>query len=94
MVDLKKVSYKSLKMKYPVHQVLCSCCDKPVPCPFCGQTELLRGWAVGDDTVALCYFCGTLFHTGTNEIFTVFDSDREVWGASAIAFVGYLSAIG
>ena len=92
-IELNKITLNEIneiKNSYPVQKINCNCCNKPIPCPFCGQIDLLRGWHINDETIALCYFCGVLFNAATNEIITEFVSDRRSWGARALASVGLL----
>lgn len=99
-LDIQKYVYKmqkhennrkditKIKTSFPVHSIICECCGDVIPCPICDRTDLLRGWNSSGRTIALCYYCGTLFYADNDEIISRFDGKREIWGARALTFIG------
>ncbi|MHA1755549.1 MAG: hypothetical protein ACTSVV_02180 [Promethearchaeota archaeon] len=81
MTKNKDFQRKVIQMNYPVHRIICQCCNEPIPCPNCGETDLLRGW----ERYAICYGCGAYFNFETGEIIEIFEGDRDFWGAMGLA---------
>ncbi|MFX0103456.1 MAG: hypothetical protein ACFFCS_28095 [Candidatus Hodarchaeota archaeon] len=77
-----------IKDKFPVSPIKCECCDESIPCPNCTKIDLLRGWGENDRTVALCYYCGTLFYADNGHIIDQLKGDRASWGAMALSIIG------
>jgi hypothetical protein len=87
--DSTPYSRKScIKNQFPVHTITCENHNRPIPCPFCGELDFLRGWDDDGRTLALCYFCGTVFYCDTNEIVDVLTDNPSRWAPRVIAIAG------
>lgn len=82
-----------IKRNFPVHYIMCDCCDRKISCPKCSQTELLRGLSSKNRTFALCYYCGTIFYCDNDEIIARLTDDRNFWGSEALCFIDLPSNI-
>ena len=59
------------------------------PCPVC-DNKMLRGWSVGERTIALCHDCGSLFWCDTGLVEHTFTGDKNFFAGQALIIVGEL----
>lgn len=74
-----------IKKDFPVHVITCECHNEPIPCPICEEIEFLRGWDDNGRTLAVCYFCGTVFYCDNDKIVTTFTDNPSRWAPRVIA---------